>query len=273
MRIAFWHFYQAGSRHLKRWITNLPREEQETYRPFALPYPTDVRELARLCNARKTHFERQEKRKGETDAIMPFYAQLRTHAHLRYNLLTRLRKAYRKAIKAVEDGKLPLPFEFEMREGSDGQQPTERLLFKLWDRRSFVLEHIKEHPQLFSRFTVRDAKEGKNSFSSAKNSYFLEFVRAEPLGDTGPVVGLWFQELLERNVLGPLYGSTEEMEEKQQWLQAQGYVEEEKRKGISQPFRAPTSGILTPTLASGDGHFFGRVRERTGALLMSVEPL
>lgn len=276
LRIAFWHFYQAGSRHLKRWITNLPLEEQEKYRPFVLPYPADPHELTRLCNARKTHYERQEKRKEETDAIMPFYAQLRTHAHLRYNLLTRLRKAYRKAIKAVEDGKLPLPFEFEMREGSDGRepcQPTERLLFKLWDRRSFVLEHTKEHPHLFSRITVRDAKKGKDSFSPAKNSYFLEFVRAEPLGETGPVVGLWFQELLERNVLGTLSGSPEEMEKKQQWLQAQGYVEEEKKKGISAPFRAPTPGILTPTLTSGDGHFFGRVRERTGALLISVEPL
>src|SRR5260370_22231043 len=101
MRIAFWHFYQAGSRHLKRWITNLPLEEQEKYRPFVLPYPTDPHELTRLCDARKTHYERQEKRKEETDAIMPFYAQLRTHAHLRYNLLTRLRKAYRKAIKPV----------------------------------------------------------------------------------------------------------------------------------------------------------------------------
>jgi hypothetical protein len=69
----------------------------------------------------------------------------------------------------------------------------------------------------------------RDSLSPAKNSYFLEFVRAEPLGEACPVVGLWFQELLELNILGTLSGSPEEMEKKQQWLywyQKTGQVDE-----------------------------------------------
>jgi hypothetical protein len=137
--------------------------------------------------------------------LMPFYADLRTQAHLRYNLLLRLRKAYHKAIKAVEQGKAVLPFEFEMREGGNERlkrPPTELLVFKLWDRRTLVLAHAKERPPRFSQNTVCEARNGKGTFSPEHNSYLLEFVRAESLDGMSPVVGLWFLELLERDVLG-----------------------------------------------------------------------
>src|SRR5260370_7468273 len=57
MRIAFWHFYQAGSRHLKRWITNLPLEEQEKYHPFVPPHPTNPHQPTLSTDPRKTHSE------------------------------------------------------------------------------------------------------------------------------------------------------------------------------------------------------------------------
>jgi hypothetical protein len=91
---------------------------------------------------------------------MPFYADLRTQAHLRYNLLVRLRKAYWKAIKAVEQGKAEYPFEFELREGGNTQKQsaTERFIFRLWDRRTFVLAHAKEAPKSFTQNTIDAAK-------------------------------------------------------------------------------------------------------------------
>jgi len=104
-RARFWKRYQAASRHLKRWLASLPVEQQTLYRPYVLPYPDDPHELTQLSGGRQVEYEQQEKRKAETDAIMPFFADLRTQAHLRYNLLVRLGKAYHQAIKAVQQAR------------------------------------------------------------------------------------------------------------------------------------------------------------------------
>jgi hypothetical protein len=143
-RLAFWRVYQVGSRHLKRWLNSLPQAERTRYAPYVLPWPSDQEELARLSGWKQVIAQRQAKRKADTDAIMPFYGELRAQAHLRYNLLMRLRKAYRQAIQLVEEGKAVLPLEFELREGGNdkrGQPETSRFIFRLWDRRTFVKHH------------------------------------------------------------------------------------------------------------------------------------
>jgi hypothetical protein len=273
-RTRFWKKYQSASRHLKRWLAQLPTDQQERYRPYLLPYPADPYELTRLSGERHVTYNRQERRKEDTDAIMPFFADLRTQAHLRYNLVSRLRQAYHKAIKAVEQGKATLPFEFEMREGGTKQSnrpSTERLVFKLWDRRTFVLEHANDTPPCFSQTTIRQAQSRKGTFSLERNSYLLEFVRAESLDRTSPAVGLWFLELLERDVLGKITeGSREVVAAKQAWLREQGYGEDE--EGITQPFQAETSGVLLCTKTSGDGDFMRSAKERTGVIFIPVEP-
>jgi hypothetical protein len=273
-RTDFWRHYQAASRHLKRWLTNLPRQQQEQYRPYVLPYPDDPHELTRLSGRRQVEYDRQEKRKAETDSLMPFYADLRTQAHLRYNLLLRLRKAYHKAIKAVEQGRATLPFEFEIREGGSerhNRPATERLVFKLWDRRTLVLAHAKETPPRFSQNTVWEAKNGKRAFSPEHNSYLLEFVRAEPLDGASPLVSLWFLELLEREVLGTSRKNSQQvLKAKQAWLREQGYGEDEDE--AIHPFQSSTPGVLLSTRTSGDSQFMQNARERTGALLIPIEP-
>ncbi len=273
-RVSFWKQYQTGSRHLKRWLIGLPPEQQTLYRPYVLPYPRDPSELTQLSGSAQVRLERQEKRKADTDALMPVYTDIRTQAHLRYNLLVRVRKAYHKAIKAVECGQAVLPFEFEMREGGNTQRPhTERLVFRLWDRRTFVLEHLKENPVLFSRKTKQDAQHGRRTFAPERNSYLLELVRAESLDGTSPTVGLWFLELLEHHVVGSTVfeGSQEEIEAKQTWLRAQGYGEDEEE--TTAPFKAEISGILVPPKTSGDTEFMKSAREHTGVIFIPVEPL
>jgi len=225
-RVRFWTSYQTGSRHLKRWLTNLPGEQQELYRPYVLPWPSDPQELTLLSNRRQVTEAQQEKRKEDTDALMPFYTDLRTQAHLRYNLLLRLRKAYRKAIQAVERGSATLPLVFELREGGNerkAQPPTECLTFKLWDRRSFVLEQSKENPYLFSRGPKRTARNGERTFAPGKNTSHLEFVSARSLDGAGSATSLWFLELWERDVLGEISrGSEEVVAAKRAWLKEQG---------------------------------------------------
>jgi hypothetical protein len=274
-RADFWKKYQAASRHLKRWLTNLPLQQQELYRPYVLPYPDDPHELTRLSGQREVKTEQQERRKENTDAIMPFFADLRTQAHLRYTLLLRLRKAYHKAIKAVEQGKAVLPFEFEMREGGNerlNRPPTELLVFKLWDRRTLVLAHAKERPPCFTQNTVWEARNGKRAFSPEHNSYLLEFVRAESLDGMSPVVGLWFLELLERDVLGTFSrNSQQELEAKQSWLREQGYGEDEDE--TIHPFQSSTAGVLLSTRTSGDSQFMQNARDRTRVIFIPIEPL
>jgi hypothetical protein len=272
-RVRFWASYQAGSRHLKRWLASLPTEQQELYRPYILPWPSDPQELTLLSNRRQVTEAQQEKRKEDTDALMPFYTDLRTHAHLRYNFLLRLRKAYRKAIQAVEQGSATLPLVFELREGGNerkAQPPTECLTFKLWDRRSFVLEHIRENPNLFSSGTKSTAKNGERTFSKEKNSSFLEFLSARSLDGTAQAARPWFMELLEHEVLGEVSrGPEEAAQAKRAWLKEQGYGNDQDE--AFEPFYTPTPGIILPSKASGDNEFMKSAREHTGTLLIPVE--
>ncbi len=274
-RVRFWASYQGGSRHLKRWLASLPGEQQELYRPYVLPWPSDPQELTLLSNRRQVTEAQQEKRKEDTDALMPFYTDLRTQAHLRYNFLLRLRKAYRKAIQAVEQGSATLPLVFELREGGNerkAQPPTECLTFKLWDRRSFVLEHSKENPHLFSSGTQSTARNGERTFAPGKNTYHLEFVSVQSLDGTDQAPSLWFLELVQRDVLGEISrGNEEAVAAKRAWLKEQGYGDDNDES--FEPFFAPTPGIISPSKSSGDNEFMKSAREHTGALFLPVEPL
>jgi hypothetical protein len=270
MRWTFWKQYSVGSRHLKRWLSSLPDAQQVQYRPYVFLPPSDPKELAQLSGGKRVVMEQQEKRKAETDAIMPFYMDLRTQAHLRYNLLVRMRKAYHQAIQLVTDGKATLPLEFKLQEGGNGRlkrPPSECLVFRLWDRRTLVLHH----PEYFSSTMKWYAQNGKGTYSDEKNTYLLEFVRAEALDDTNAAVGLWFLELLERGVVGDITNSKnqEEIQAKQAWLREQGYSEEGHDKSV--PFQADTAGVLVPPLETGDWQIMRNVRERVGKILIPIE--
>lgn len=269
-RLAFWRAYQAGSRHLKRWLSGLPLAEQMRYAPFVLPFPDDPQELARLSGWKQVIAERQAKRKADTDAIMPFYGELRAQAHLRYNLLIRLRKAYRQAIQRVEDQKAALPLEFELREGSNdkgGEKASERLVFRLWDRRTFV----KYHHDSYSRKVHGEVARQSRTYSDEKNTYLLEFVRTQAESGDQPTTSLWFLELLEHDVVGHTsYGPPEVVEARRAWLRAQGY-EEDGADEQTDPFKAQTKGVLHPP-HTGSARFTKMARAKTDTLFIPIEP-
>src|SRR5258708_19006591 len=164
---------------------------------------------------------------------------------------------------------------FELQEGGNerkAQPPTECLTFKLWDRRSFVLEHSKENPHLFSSGTQSTARNGERTFSPEKNTYHLEFVSAHTLDGTDSATSLWFLELVERDILGEIArGSEEVIAAKRAWLKEQGYGDDNDEH--FEPFFAPTPGIISPSKQSGDNEFMKSAREHTGALFIPVEPL
>lgn len=106
---------------------------------------------------------------------------------------------------------LPLDFFYD-----EGDPPQERLHFRIWDRRTFVLAHA----HLYTRTPVICAQKGIQAFSEERNSLFLEFVKAARLVGDAPAEGLWFNDLLRMGVLGqkPRQGAKERLEAKKTWL-------------------------------------------------------
>jgi hypothetical protein len=83
---------------------------------------------------RITQLQRQaeEARKADTDALLPYLMDIRATAHFRYNLLARVRQAYRAAVVHVKRVRADLPYAFAVDEGGDvghGTLTLERLRF------------------------------------------------------------------------------------------------------------------------------------------------
>ena len=156
-RLRFWSTYTSISNHEHIWFGRLPDEDRRRYEVFVLPR-VDPRDFKGLVPRVAAMVERKHRRKTETDAVLPYFIDLRTEAHLRFNRLMRVRAAYKRALQVLaERGPSVLPLEFTVDEGGDLERrlpPCERLHFRLWDRRSFILAHRDK----YSNTTVCDAR-------------------------------------------------------------------------------------------------------------------
>jgi hypothetical protein len=201
VRQRFWPYYNAASRQMKRRSESLPACEQPRYAAFLLPIADRwlVEDLLR-----NTQLQRQAEavRKADTDALLPYLMDIRATAHLRYNLLARVRQAYRAAVAHIQRIRADLLYTFAVDEGSDmtrGFPSAERLQFRLWDRRSFVLHHPEQYAeQTRSQYQLRGTWSAR---SKVCDRYYLEFVGAERLRDAAPAEGLWFADLLRQCVV------------------------------------------------------------------------
>jgi len=54
----------------------------------------------------------------------------------------------------------------------------------------------------FFRYYYKASETKKSTYSDENNAYFLEFIRAESIESDSIPEGLWFNELIEQNVLG-----------------------------------------------------------------------
>lgn len=129
-RMDFWRCYQCVSRIEERWLAALPARVRRRYRPFVLPIANNS-VLGPLVRRREVIHEQQQRRKDETDAVMPLYSQLRAEAHLRFNQLARLRQAYREVLlQCGEADAYPRDFSFEEKE--------RRFCCRVWNEASFL---------------------------------------------------------------------------------------------------------------------------------------
>jgi hypothetical protein len=266
-RAEFWKRYACASKPLGYWLETLPHAERPIYEPWVLPtvHPSRVWGLTKGQEVRQAQ---RDTRKAETDAVVPQFAAIRTEAHFRYNRMVRLRQAYHDALARLEaGGQLPYPFSYE--EGADperGIPAQEQLHFRIWDRRSFVLAHAEQyHAQ-----TLNSVRQGRAAFTAERNGYCLEFVGAKRLVDDSPATSLWFADILQTGVLGDAAVCGEHVADKQRWLRAWGYGEEETAADV-RPFASEMAGLLSwPNV---DSRFMSLAQERAEGVLIPVEPL
>jgi len=222
-------------------LASAPVDERRLTRVFVLPR-VDPRDFKGLVPRMAAMVERKQRRKTETDAVLPYFIDIRTEAHLRFNWMMRVRAAYKQALHVLaERGPSVLPLEFSVDEGSDRERrlsPCERLHFRLWDRRSFILTHRDK----YSNTTVCDARAGRNTSADERNRPFVEYVGAERLLDDAPAEGLWFADMIARRVLGncPVNGTVQQRQERQAWLREWGYADDNGRV-----YNCPLNGRVT----------------------------
>jgi hypothetical protein len=274
-RLNFLLDYCNATRTARRWLWNLPTAEQGRYARFLLP-TVDPAMFADVLDRGEIAREQKRHRKEETDAVVPHFAALRSLAHRRFNSLTRLRHQFSEAVRRAEDG-AELPFEFAYEEGTpdpEGAAPEatgvrELLHFRLWDRSSFTLAHQDR----YTKNPIFDARHRLGSCSPERNTHFLEFVRAERVGDDAPPEGLWFIDLLQSGVLGSAHegSSAGDLAARRAWLLRWGYSNDGPTPPA--PFHTGTSGVLLPLQASGDSSFLRVARRYAAGPLLSVESL
>jgi len=148
VRALFCSFYLTCVKQVNTWLNTLPPTESAIYQRFLLP-PIHPVVVHGLTKHRQVIQQSRQTRKEETGAVVIQFSDLRAEAHYRYNRIVRLRQAYLDAVKALHNrqaqGETELfPFVFSYEEGSDPEQgipAQERLSFRIWKRRSFVLAH------------------------------------------------------------------------------------------------------------------------------------
>jgi len=267
VRTAFWKAYNAATRQLMRWLQTLPEADRDRVRPFALPF-VRADHVEGFIKVAEVQRQQQQTRKAETDAVVPQFAAIRAEAHRRHNRLRRVHQAFHRALQdlaAPEPSPLPRPVAYD--EG--GGLARERLHFRLWDRRSFVLAHA----DTYGPETVAEARRRVRPFSDARNRAFLEFLRADRLGSDAPPEGLWFDELLRRGLLHRAPGvSGADVAAEQAWLRAWGYGRPGATRHVA-PFFSNVPGLLSWSRATGESRFNRVAQTKTAGVLIPVDSL
>ncbi len=270
LRASFSGHYNRAATIQIEWFQTLSKDDQKCYERFLMPRPNPLHYKG-IVSWKEIMDEQRQSRKDETNAIVPYYPQIRSEAYLRYNKIGRIHQAYLEAIQKVKSGEYDLPFSFSYDEGGDIEREIpaqERLHFKVWDRRTIILKNQDR----YSSATVRLAKGHKRGFSDESNKFYLEYVGAERLIGVESPEGIWFEELFKKGLVSkkPGRGSKEEVSEKQRLLRSWGYGEPNSTCLIN-PFKTSDSGILF--WGSIDAQFISHAQQVTDILFIPIESL
>lgn len=251
--------YNSSLRAVNNWVSTRFNEiDQQLMASFTLP----VCNIAlSISNQRSVVGEGQKKRKLETDAILPYYPEIRGESHFRWNLIHRIKTTYYDLINSF-DSKTKLPFEFSI---SD-EHLDELLHFRIWDRISFVM-----HPgHNYDSTSIIKAKKRIQNYSEKNNHLILEFVKAEKINSKSSIhtEGLWFYEIIKQGIIGqlPVSGSPENKKRCKKFLNSWGYGDP-KSDSIPIPFDTKLKGLLS------QGDFLSLNQNRCEGILINIDSL
>lgn len=209
-RTSFFVRYQNIATISREWLMGLPPSKRPLYEPYLFA-GTNIALHRHRLGQRALNDQQRQRRKSETDALMPIYPELRCEAHLRWNFLSRLHSAYTQFLTELKpDATFPLMFNYV--------DAGMRYEFRLWSGTQFIQFHDLD---VTSRFMAPD-----------RIPELLRIVRVEdgveqPIGQV-----LWFADVL----LHGMWRNKELRDKDRQWLKSWGYAES--------AFKTYSAGVL-----------------------------
>lgn len=223
----------------------LDARQKMFWQPYLLP-PLPLRFLERKAQRKVVESAAQDRRKQQSEVILPLFPLLVEIAQLRKQATERLIKEFRRHRDRAIAGEIALPYHFQFvdRSFSISEHATtvasvhllERevtLFLTLWDRQSWV----KEHWEQYSQHVRPQWKRRKGPYAPERNTCFLQYE-----GSSADL--LWIGDLIEQQPLGS-----------------------ESRNG----FAVSRAGLLSP--ANSDGHWLKEAWRRCGGTLFEPESL
>jgi hypothetical protein len=192
-----------ASTHLRWYFEGLTERQQVMWKPYLLP-PLPRGFLDKQAQSKAVLTASEERRKEQSDVVLPLFPLLVEIAQLRKQAAERLIKAFRRYRDLALAGEIELPYHFQYtdRQFSVSEQSLtlaevrliERevtLPFTIWDRMSWVKAHLQQYSPRTRSCWARQI----DAYAPERNACFLQY--EGKIGDL-----LWCGNLLENQLLG-----------------------------------------------------------------------
>lgn len=176
----------------KDYLRKLTPQQQEPLKPYLLRMPSDIYFWRESQLAKSDQESREARRKEDVAVVHEQFYLLREVAERRVGLVLRLREAYLRAIKTVEEGaSTPLDFAIEDEVLEVGRKPQKaRFHLTLW--RANDLKALHEQHGGAPYYEKREVSYLPDH-PSRQNGYYLTYTRG---ADAPPSDRYWFSDIV-----------------------------------------------------------------------------
>jgi hypothetical protein len=276
MTMTFWQrncilgYSAVTERYVAEYVERASLETKARIAPYLLPR-LPARFLERNGGPEVVATS-QRRRKEQSDVLAPLHSILVALIQFRKQEAFRLLQAFREACRRADTGEaLPISFSYEdtiAEVNRDARTVAEirmekrpiTLTFLLWNRRSWVMQHLDHYTDEPRRQAAREHK----SYSPETDGYIVQCLN--PPSDL-----LWFGDLVDHRLLQQVSGlrkRTAPDEEDEKILRRLRHAE---AAGAPNGFKLERPGLLTP--AGGWGRWLAKATQCSGALLFEPESL